>query len=321
MPAPKTTEAEFMAAWTRHKGHGPSVAKEVGTNLRNAMRRRRRIEAAAQVQLPSSPGVGNGFRAKEYVEKIGSLIKLELKTGTVVCFGDLHLWPGDRPAAFDALVRFIRKSQPQIVICNGDLFDLPRISRHPPVGWAKMPDVKDELEYCQRMMNEIEEASPPKAKLCFNLGNHDSRWTARLASQAPEFVGVPGMDIVDFFPLWNFAWATEINDSVVAKHRYHGGIHATYANTLKSGRTMVTNHLHRLCVTPITDYNGRRYGVDCGTISDFGPSETKFSVYTELNPVNWASGFAVLTFKNGKLLPPELATVDGKITFFRGEPI
>jgi hypothetical protein len=40
--------------------------------------------------------------------------------------------------------------------------------------------------------------------------------------------------------------------------------------------------------------------------------------------VNWRAGFAVLTFKDGKLMPPELAHVvsedEGKL-YFRGEVI
>jgi hypothetical protein len=83
---------------------------------------------------------------------------------------------------------------------------------------------------------------------------------------------------------------------------------------------MVTGHLHSLKVTPYTDYNGIRYGVDTGTLADiYGP---QFENYLEQNPINWRSGFAVLTFKNGVLLMPELAMVHTKDTIqFRGEVI
>lgn len=42
--------------------------------------------------------------------------------------------------------------------------------------------------------------------------------------------------------------------------------------------------------------------------------------HTELSPVNWASGFAVLTVRGGRLLYPELAHVvdEGRVAF-RGE--
>ncbi len=131
---------------------------------------------------------------------------------------------------------------------------------------------------------------------------------------------VEGTDLKDHFPAWNFAWSTHINDEVVVKHRFRNGIHAAWNNTLHGGKTVVTNHLHRLAITPITDYSGRRYGVDCGTISDFGPETSKFD-YGEDNPMNWGSGFAVLTFKAGKLLPPELVIVQDKIPYFRGQSL
>lgn len=52
-------------------------------------------------------------------------------------------------------------------------------------------------------------------------------------------------------------------------------------------------------------------------ISDFGP---KFH-YAQNNPLNWASGFAALPFKGGRLLPPELVTVQDNIPYFRGESL
>jgi len=69
-------------------------------------------------------------------------------------------------------------------------------------------------------------------------------------------------------------------------------------------------------VTPWADYRGRRYGVDTGTMADVGGPQF---TYVEAGPLNWASGFAVLTFRDGRLLPPELVVVDGGTAWFRGE--
>jgi hypothetical protein len=104
----------------------------------------------------------------------------------------------------------------------------------------------------------------------------------------------------------------------MVKHRHHNGIHATYNNTLKGGRTIVTGHLHRLAVTPWADYNGRRWGVDTGTLSD--PLSPQFD-YGENNPTPHTSGFAVLTFKDGRLLPPELVEVLDGVAYFRGSAV
>jgi len=87
---------------------------------------------------------------------------------------------------------------------------------------------------------------------------------------------------------------------------------------LKGGLTMVTGHLHRLAVTPWADYTGRRWGVDTGTLAD--PLGPQFE-YLENNATPWCSGFAVLTFKDGKLLPPELCEVIDGVAYFRGEAV
>ena len=83
---------------------------------------------------------------------------------------------------------------------------------------------------------------------------------------------------------------------------------------------MLTGHDHMLKVTPLADYWGIRYGVQTGTLAV--PYEPQFVHYTEDNPVNWTSGFVILTFRNGKLLWPEVVHVldEERGTFeFRGE--
>lgn len=314
------TDDEFVATWMRYQGRAGVMAKALGVSERNIYSRRTSIENRRGLVLPSSPTGQFTSRPREFVEKIGHRITLTAKDGQAVVFSDAHYWPGDKPVAHAALIRFIKASKPQIIICNGDAFDGARISRHPPAGYTKMPEVAEELKYCQQMIGEIIEAAPAKAKLCWNMGNHDTRFSARLAQMAPEYVGVHGVDLPDHFPEWNFAWSTFINDDVVVKHRLRNGVHATWNNTLHSGKSIVTGHLHRLAMTPITDYNGRRYGVDCGTLSDFGPDTPKFT-YAEDNPFNWASGFCVLTWKNEMLLPPELVTVLNGVPYFRGAPL
>jgi len=121
----------------------------------------------------------------------------------------------------------------------------------------------------------------------------------------------------DHFPLWEPCWSCWINDDVVVKHRFKGGIHAAFNNVLWSGKSIITGHLHKGTVTPFTDYNGIRYGVDGPTLAEpYGP---QFVDYTEDNPRNHRSGFVVLEFYKGKLLQPQMALVtpEGQIEFER----
>jgi hypothetical protein len=75
-------------------------------------------------------------------------------------------------------------------------------------------------------------------------------------------------------------------------------------------------------VMPISDYNGTRWGVDCGMLAPVGGPQ--FVDYLEDNPVSWRPGFAVLTYWKGKLLTPELVRVideDAGLLDFRGQVI
>lgn len=233
--------------------------------------------------------------------------QISIKNGVILVGGDAHYWPGEPTAAHRAFVAFCKEYRPKAVIVNGDVLDASTISRHPPIGWEKRPTLIEEIEVCQERLHEIEKATPRACELVWNLGNHDGRFETRIATVAPEFAKIHGVHLRDHFPLWTPAWATWINDVAVVKHRFKSGIHAPHNNTLWAGRTIITGHLHSQKVMPISDYNGTRWGVDTGCLAD--PDARAFVDYSEDNPKSWRSGFVVLTFVAGELLPPELVTV------------
>jgi predicted phosphodiesterase len=224
----------------------------------------------------------------------------------VLVASDAHYWPDRITTAHRAFVRACSEMKPKAVIMNGDVLDGARISRHPPIGWESRPTLVDEIEACKQRLTEIISAAK-NAKFIWTLGNHDARFETRLATVAPEYAKIHGVHLSDHFPEFEPAWACWINGEVVVKHRYKGGVHATHNNAVASGKSMVTGHLHSLKVTPYDDYNGTRWGVDTGTLAaKYGE---QFVDYTEDGPRNWRSGFAVLTFRNGQLLWPEVVNV------------
>ncbi len=251
---------------------------------------------------------------KEYPHRAS----VEVKTGCVIVGSDFHIWPGLESTAMRAFKWFCRDLKPKAVILNGDVLDFPQISRHPPIGWQDTPTPVQEIGAAQVHLDEIIRVLPRGCQKIWTLGNHDVRFETRLATVAREYKGLKGVNLSDFFPLWNKGWSVWINELVVCKHRWKGGIHANYNNTLCSGRTMVTGHLHSQKVTPFTDYDGTRYGIDTGCVAD--TDHNAFVDYTEDNPKNWRSGFCVLTFSNGRLMYPELVSVwDDHSVQFRGQ--
>jgi hypothetical protein len=251
-------------------------------------------------------------------------ISLGIENGTVIVFSDAHFWPGIKTTAFKGLIWAIQNVEGlKAVINNGDAFDGASISRFPRIGWDSTPSIIQELKACEIALGEVEDEAKKvnhKVKLIWPLGNHDARFENRLAANAPQYEFVKGFSLKDHFPLWEPCWSTWITDSVIVKHRWKGGVHATHNNTVNSGVSMVTGHLHSLKVTPFDDYNGTRFGVDTGTLAD--PSGPQFENYLENSPTNWRSGFVVLTFHRGHMLWPEVVkVVDSKHVEFRGKVI
>lgn len=311
------TDAEFLELWNTHKS-AAKVSEVSGINIANVYRRRRRIELKTRLQLEAGDSRGRHYRHLSG-QPHPHRKQFDCQNGIVLVFSDAHFWPGVRSTAFRGLLRFIRELKPKAIINNGDAFDGASISRYPRIGWDSKPSVIEELKACKERLGEIEDIAD-RAKLFWPLGNHDARFETRLAANAPEYEGVRGFRLKDHLPEWEPCWSVWINESVVVKHRYKGGIHATHNNTVNSGRSIVTGHLHSLKVTPFDDYDGTRWGVDTGTLAETnGP---QFVDYLEDNPTNWRAGFAVLTFHDGKLLWPEVARVIGhNLIDFRGHVI
>jgi len=315
----KYTDQQFIDAWKR-LGSPALVAATLGLNLRGVYARRKAIEDRHGFSLDTVTE-GHGGRPKAVMPKIGARAISENVTGTVIVASDLHAWPGDRSVAFAALVELVRELKPSLLIANGDSVDMASISRHPPIGWQTIPTVLEELDAAKELHAELESAAPAGTPLVWLYGNHCLRFNSRLAAEAAEFRGIPGMSLEDHFPAWDFAMSMHLNKSTVIFHSYHNGVHAAYNNTVKSGVSTVTGHTHRLQAVQWADYNGLRWGIECGTLSDFGPDQGKFA-YALDRPVNWSQGFAVLTYDHtGRLLEPEFCRVLDGTAYFRGQSV
>jgi len=312
MPKPVYNDEEFVEIWNTYKS-GSKMAAATNMSERQILRRRKEIEDKSGVALTSSYKPASLNRPENTTRK-----ELGIENGVVIVFSDAHFWPSIHTTAYKGLLWAIKEFQPKAVIANGDVFDGASISRFPRQGWDSTPSVIQELKACEIALGEIEDVAKKarhNVNLVWTLGNHDARFENRLAANAPQYEFIKGFALKDHFPTWIPCWSCWPTDEVVIKHRWKGGIHATHGNTSMSGKTMVTGHLHSLKVTPYSDYNGTRYGVDTGTLAE--PNGPQFINYLEDGPTNWRSGFAILTFHEGRLMWPELVTkwAEGKIEF------
>ena len=320
MPAALCSDEDFISLWQSLKS-ATKLADSLGIDKRNVLRRRRNIEAKYNIQLLTDEKFFNNNHIENV--KLEHNRRLEetrhnvrrgttLEKGRVLVFSDAHFYPDDETTAFRALLECIKEFQPEVIICNGDAFDGTTNSRHSPINWNKAPSVIEELQAVQHYLAEIEKTTKFHSNLIWCLGNHDARFEQFLINQAPMYAGVPGTSLKDHFPIWKSCWSYFINNDTQIKHRWKGGKFGGANNTLHSGLNIVTGHTHVLSVDPYTDHsphfkNGTRYGVQTGTLAY--PKGNQFIDYCEDNPVNWRSGFVLMTWHKSQLLMPEMIQV------------
>ncbi len=310
MSKPACTDEEFKRLWDKF-GSPTVVSRELGISVKNVHIRKNKLGLKTW----------NDTSERRMVLKHDEgRIDYNLQDGIVIVFSDAHYWPNIRTTMHRSLLTLVKQLKPKAIVCNGDAFDGATVSRWAHSSWfdkQKKPSVIEELNAVNDSLEEIRAVSGG-ADLIWPLGNHDQRYESRLAAAAPEFEGIKGFHLKDHFPHWKPCWTFWINRNTVVTHFYHSGIHATHNNLLKGQCNYVTGHTHSLQTRPWTNAKGDTlWAVDTGCLADaFGDHNIQ---YQQGRHGNHRSGFAVLTYRNGELLMPELAMKFDEDSFqFRG---
>ena len=310
----KVSDDVFIKTW-RSLRSAAAVSEELGITERAVYRRRFALQERYGIILEATESNKKYIQVRDYISRATA----ELDNGVIMVASDAHYWTDVVSPAHKAFVKLIKQIKPDFVVMNGDVFDGVTVSRYPRQHWGvgKAPTVKQELDAVSDRLHEIEKAAG-NAKLVWTLGNHDQRFESKLVASVPEYEGIAGFSLKDYFPRWIHCMSLLVNNDVMIKHRYRSSVHATYLNTLHSGVSIVTGHLHRLQATIFSDYKGTRWGVDTGTLADVDGDHMG---YGEDDPKNHCSGFAVLTIVDGKLIQPELCAVMDDVAYFRGKAV
>ena len=312
MPTPKCSDAEFIALFEEHGAR--RAAELLGNNERSVYSRRRALELALKRRIRQKQRGPN--KTYSNIPEHPGRLHHDIKDGQLLLGTDSHYIPGVVTDAHRAFVRLAAEIKPAVIVKNGDELDFSAISRFMPIGWENRPQIVNEIEWASERLEEIRNASK-NSRFYWPLGNHDARYETRLATQVPEYAKVRGMHLKDHFLGWSPCWALWINGDTVIKHRFKGGITAARHNTMLAGKHVFTGHTHRMQTYFFADYNGTRFGMECGTMAD--PYGRQFTDYTEDNPREWIQGFVLLTFHKGRLLPPEPIICPGDGTYlFQG---
>ena len=323
MSTPQLSDATLLEVIALVEKHGgvSAAARATGRN-------RQTLQAQismARIRRLDLPTVAKRVRDNAAYQTWTRQLFHDITDGCVVVGSDAHIWPGRPTLAMDALclvTESLGKSV-RMLVANGDWVDGARSNRHDPSGWNSRPSVKDEIDCVQeaKLCWQLS-AKRAKPRMIDTIGNHDMNFERKLIANVKEFEGMPGFRMADHFPGWEQCLSLGVNwqssRRVMIKHRHAGGIHAGYNNTVKAGCTVVTGHTHILEAKPHCDYGGRRWGVQTGCLAD--PDGPQFE-YAENNPSPACSGFAVLTWSEGRLLPPELCEVFDGRAHWRGQVI
>jgi hypothetical protein len=312
------TQEQFVQAWHTAGGSPQTMAEQTGMSVRRIYERRLTLQKRG-VFLTTNPRAGNTSAPYSSPAKFERRRLFEIRDGVVVVFSDAHYLPDHSTVAHDALEAVVREVKPQLVVANGDLVDGDTISRYDPTrGHHKRFTVREELDCVKLHLDSLRRVTG-KARLAWVLGNHDVRLSRHIAVKSPELLDMPMTRLEDWFPAWPLSWTVEINSGTagmtVIRHRNQAGM--LHLQATKAGCHYVHGHLHRLNVHTVATFNGFRYSVDTGSLAD--PDSEGFD-YAEGNAPH-CQGFAVLTYKDGKLLQPELCYVQDGQAWFRGSPV
>lgn len=317
------SDEEFIDAWHKALGSPAAVQRETGLSIRGIYSRRARL-AERGVILQSVPKTKAG---EENAKPHGWTIahqpwerrrRFEVTDGTVVMFSDCHWLPDHHELGQKALEAVIRELKPKLVVCGGDALNADVLGRWDPTrGHHRRFDIREELECVREHFDRVEACAGPKTMLAWVMGNHDLRLSRWIAVNADKLLNMPYTRLEEWVPRWPLSWTVEVNSGkpsmTVLRHRNLPGM--LHLQSMKAGTHYCHGHRHKIGVHIQPTFSGYLYSVDAGSLSD---PDSDAHDYEEGAPAH-AQGFAVLTYRKGRLLPPELCVVSDGVAVFRGQ--
>mgnify|MGYP001350317366 CR=1 FL=1 len=243
---------------------------------------------------------------------------------TTVVFGDVHV-PFQDHDALSLVMRFIRETQPDQVIINGDFADCYEVSSFSkdPIRKASFVDEVLEVRAILTLLRE----SVRNARIKYVSGNHEHRLVRYLIDNAKALRGLDGLSIPEQFHLdkLGIEWIpckgdkfldtwTEVGELMVG-HFNMARAHSAY--TAKGlldqwGRSLIQAHVHSVGMSNKTLASGQIAAWEGGCLCQLDPH---YCV-----PRKWAHAFHVVhRRKSGEFFHVEpVLILDGRF-FYGGE--
>ena len=208
----------------------------------------------------------------------------------LLVIGDPHAHPDYSNIRFTALGRFIAKERPEVIVCIGDMADMPSLSSYDRgtkgfEGRRYRKDVASVIDAQEKLFAPIKKIRGYKPQLHMCLGNHEDRIT-RAINASPELDGAIGIEDLKYE---EFGWkVTPFKRCVTIKgitfsHYFTSGVggrpissvHIGYALITKLHCSAVQGHSHLYDHAEQTRPDGQKvFGLAAGCFSHPNYTET-----------------------------------------------
>jgi hypothetical protein len=208
----------------------------------------------------------------------------------LLVIGDPHAHPDYSNIRFSALGKFIAKERPEVIVCIGDMADMPSLSSYDRgtkgfEGRRYRKDVASVIDAQEKLFAPIKKIRGYKPQLHMCLGNHEDRIT-RAINASPELDGAIGIEDLKYE---EFGWkVTPFKRCVTIKgitfsHYFTSGVggrpissvHIGYALITKLHCSAVQGHSHLYDHAEQTRPDGQKvFGLAAGCFSHPNYTET-----------------------------------------------
>lgn len=199
-----------------------------------------------------------------------------------VFLSDVHFPFHDR-LAWDLTLKLVKKLEPDLLWLGGDIVDFYAVSRYDKSPQRKL-ELQNEIDVAQRELRRLRKAAP-LARMVYQVGNHEERFTKYLRSRAPELAALRALALPELLGL-NKLGAEFVDDyrpqAVGQLFHLHGhlgpggSVNAARGKALKFNDNVIFGHHHKHQVEYRRSLSGRvtgawANGCLCGLEPEFDP--------------------------------------------------
>lgn len=170
------------STWNRYFGTFEEFKRQASLKLsRQQHQMERHVAKHASVDHYRQMNIDRADYAVKYTKDRTGRFK------TILVCSDLHDIEID-PFFLRVLLDTIKRVQPDIIVLNGDIFDLPEFGKYgvDPREW----DVVGRIKFAHEQILGPIRAAAPEAQIDFIEGNHEARMLRHLADQSPAMRAV-----------------------------------------------------------------------------------------------------------------------------------